>query len=56
MLQGQKWIDFFNNNENKEDLISLAVDFYKTEEGKRFLKTPLVITAKNQNGKITESI
>lgn len=54
MPQGEQWSDFFNNKENKEDLIALAISFFKSEEGRRLLKYPLVINSKNITWKLTQ--
>ena len=35
MLNGKEWEAFFHNGENKEDLISLACSYYKSEEGRK---------------------
>ena len=54
MLGGKEWEEFFNNGENKEDLISLVCTYYKSEEGRKLFKIPLVINQGEQAWKISE--
>ena len=52
MLQGGQWESFFHNGSNKEDLIKLAVSYFKTDECRSQLRVPLIITSKNETWKI----
>ena len=53
MLSGKEWEAFFHNGENKEDLISLACSYYKSEEGRKLFKVPLLINSGEKKWKIT---
>ena len=53
MPQGDQWHTFFNNKDNKEDLISLAVSFFKSDGGRRLLYYPFIINIKEETWKIT---
>ena len=44
---------FILNGENKEDLISLACSYYKSEEGRKHFKVPLPINSGAKTWKIT---
>ena len=37
MLKGNEWLAFFHNIENKTDLIKMAANFFKSEDGKKQL-------------------
>ena len=56
MPQGEQWNNFFNNKDNKEDLITLAVSFFQSDEGRRLLNYPLVINSKEETWKITRKM
>ena len=47
-LQSREWQEFFNNIENKEELIHLATTFFMSEDAKAKIKLPLVITDKDK--------
>ena len=59
MLQGNKWQEFLNSGENKEELIQLLVKYLGTEEGMAQLEHPYIITAGDatfavRNGTVSE--
>ncbi|CAB3994511.1 Hypothetical predicted protein, partial [Paramuricea clavata] len=35
MLKGNEWVAFFHNIENRTDLMKMAVNFFKSEDGKK---------------------
>ena len=53
MPQGDQWHNLFNNKDNNEDLISLAVSIFKSDEGRRLLNYPFIINSKEETWKIT---
>ena len=53
MLSGKEWEAFFHNGENKEDLIAVACSYYKSDEGKKLFKVPLIINSGEETWKIT---
>ena len=54
MLKGTEWLDFFNNGDNKENLIDLLCRFVKSDEGRKLLRIPIVINCKNEAWEITK--
>ena len=44
MPQGEKWLAFLSNTDNKNDLISLFVKYLKTPEVRNRLKLPMIVT------------
>eukprot|EP00795_Rhopilema_esculentum_P000988 gene988-biopygen7430 len=52
MLKGYSWSSFINHIENKKDLIRLASKFFRSEEGRRYSKMPLVFTEQEQQWEI----
>lgn len=45
MLQGNKWQEFLNSGQNKEELIQLLVKYMETGEGMSQLEHPYLVTA-----------
>ena len=56
MLQGNKWQEFLNSGENKEELIQLIARYLQTDEGKSFLQQPLIVTAADTTYSICDSV
>ena len=54
MLQGKDWMKFFNNIENKTDLLKMVVTFFTLPEVRRRLATPLITNDKDTTLRITE--
>ncbi len=53
MVQGNNWINFFNNIENKNDLIKTAAEYYCSFDGRRLLSTPLIFTHNEKTWRAT---
>ena len=54
MPQSKKhWDSFFNNVENKADLVRLALECFKSVEGRSHIRGTLVFTCENQCYKLT---
>ena len=54
MIYGKEWESFFENGENKEELIKLACSFFKSDEGKRLFTIPLTINEGETVWKISD--
>ena len=54
ILQGNVWKKFFNNIENKTDLLKMVVTFFTLPEVRRRLETPLIANIKGTTLMITE--
>ena len=48
MLQGKAWSAFFHNTENKNNLIELALNFFRSLEGRSPINQTLVFTCKHK--------
>ena len=53
MVQGNDWVSFFNNIENKNDIISLTAAFLKHNDGRKFMQVPVLFTENNETWKIS---
>ena len=53
-IQGNEWLAFFHNIKNKTDLIKMAANFFKTEDGKKQLSVPHIFTEKEETWRITK--
>ena len=54
MLERNDWLAFFNNIDNKTDLVKLASSFYQSQEAKQLISTPIVFTDREQTWEITK--
>ena len=54
MLQGEKWQEFLHSGENKNALISLMSNFFESDEGRKHLNLPTIITSGKRNIKIQD--
>ena len=54
MPQGKAWDNFFNNIDNKTDLVKLALEFFKSLEGRSLLKIPLIFTCQTACYRLTK--
>ena len=43
MVSGSDWGNYFNNSENKKDLITLVCSYFQTDENKVLFEIPLII-------------
>ena len=48
MVQGMCWQDFLHSNKNKEDLITLIINYLQSKDGRSKLSCPFVVTAKER--------
>ena len=55
MPQGKDWQEFFHNDANKEDLIRMAAEFFRSAEGRKLLTIPLIITCREEAWEISKS-
>ena len=53
MVQGNDWVSFFNNIENKNDIISLTAAFLKHNDGRKFMQVSVLFTENNETWKIS---
>eukprot|EP00794_Sanderia_malayensis_P012581 gene12581-biopygen10020 len=55
MMQGKDWQEFLHNDANKENLIQIAADFFRSAEGRKLLTIPLIITCKDEAWEISKT-
>ena len=55
MSQGKEWLSFFNNIENKTDLLKILVTYVKLDEVKAHLSVPFVVNEGNVTWKILDN-
>ena len=55
MPQGKHWQEFFHNDANKEDLIRMASEFFRSAEGRKLFTIPLIITCREEAWEISKS-
>ena len=54
MLQGNEWNKFFDNIENKTDLLRLLTEYLKREDVSKTLRIPIIVNDKDNTRKISE--
>ena len=54
MLQGEEWKNFFSNPENKNNLTELALDFFRSLDGRKLLRTPMIFTCAERRYEISQ--
>ena len=54
MPQGREWKKFFTNSENKNNLVRLALEFFKSLEGRLLLRVPLIFTCAEKRYEISQ--
>eukprot|EP00794_Sanderia_malayensis_P002658 gene2658-3074_t len=52
MPQGKSGEEFFHNDANKENLIRIAAEFFRSAEERKLLTIPLIITCREEVWKI----
>ena len=53
MLQGNEWNKFFDNIENKTDLLRLLTEYLKREDVSKTLRIPIIVNDKDNTRKIS---
>ena len=54
MLQGNEWNKFFDNIENKTDLLRLLIEYLKREDISKTLRILIIVNDKDNTWKISE--